>query len=111
MSKLLVASATLAVIAAFAVPASAATVSVDVGDNYYVRPGDPPTVTVRPNDTVTWNFVGRAPHTVTVSRGPVTFDSGPQSSGSYQQTMTTPGTYEIYCTIHGTSQSMVLKVE
>ena len=97
--------------AAVAVPALAATKSVKVGDNYYVRTSGVPTVTVKKNDTVKWNFAGKKPHNVKVKSGPVKFTSKTMTSGSYSRKMTRAGTYVIYCTIHGQSdQSMKLKV-
>jgi plastocyanin len=109
--------ATLAIAAAaavaIAVPGSSATTkSVKIGDNYYVRDGKPfPTVTVKRNTRVRWNFRGDKPHDVTVSKGPVKFASKAMSEGSYSRKMTRRGTYKIYCTIHGAGdQSMTLRV-
>jgi plastocyanin len=97
--------------AAVAVPALAATKSVKVGDNYFVRSSGVPTVTVKKNDTVKWNFTGNRPHNVKVKTGPVKFTSKTMESGSYSKKLTRAGTYLIYCTIHGQSdQSMKLKV-
>jgi len=97
--------------AAVAVPALAATKSVKVGDNYYVRSSGVPTITVKKNDTVKWNFAGNRPHNVKVKTGPVKFTSPTKESGSYSKKMTKAGSYLIYCTIHGQSdQSMRLKV-
>ncbi len=112
MRKPLVLVAVPVLNAALAIPALAATKTVRVGDNYFVRDTDStPTVTVRRNDVVRWRFVGRAPHTVTVRRGPVRFDSGDKRSGVYRKRMTRTGTYRIYCRIHGADdQSMILRV-
>jgi len=97
--------------AALAVPAFAATKSVKVGDNFYVKSSGVPTVTVKKNDTVKWNFTGDKPHNVKVKTGPVKFSSKTMESGSFSKKMTKTGTYVIYCTIHGQSdQSMKLKV-
>jgi plastocyanin len=108
----LIAVATVSVGAAvLAVPALAATKSVKVGDNYYVKAKGVPTVTVKKGDTVKWNFVGEYPHTVTVSSGPVKFTSKALKSGTFTKKVTKPGTYKIYCKIHGAKdQSMILKV-
>ncbi|MDX6708963.1 MAG: hypothetical protein QOK16_2353 [Solirubrobacteraceae bacterium] len=101
----------LVVAAAFAVPALAATRSVKVGDNYYVRDRVKPIVTVKRNDIVIWRFVGRSAHTVTVRTGPQKFSSPARTSGSFQRKLTKAGTYQIYCQIHGArDQSMVLRV-
>ncbi len=111
MRKLAVLVTVPAVTAALAIPALAATKSVKVGDNYFVRSSGVPTVTVKRNDTVRWNFAGNRPHNVTVSSGPVKFRSSTRESGSYRKKLTRTGTYRIYCTVHGRDdQSMVLKV-
>ena len=60
----LLTAAAITTAAAVAVPALAATKSVKVGDNYYVRSSGVPTVTVKKNDTVKWNFAGNRPHNV-----------------------------------------------
>jgi plastocyanin len=83
--------------------AMAATRSVKVGDNYYVRSRGVPTVTVSKGTTVKWNFRGINPHSVTVSKGPRKFNSGVRSGGSYRKKLTRRGTYRIYCTVHGAS--------
>ncbi len=98
--------------AAVAVPALAATKSVKVGDDFFVKDGGVPTVTVKKNDTVKWNFIGDSPHNVTVKSGPVKFKSKTMTSGSYSKKVTRKGLYTIYCTIHGQSdQSMKLRVK
>jgi plastocyanin len=109
LSLLLAATVSLGV----AVPAAlAATKSIKVGDNYFVKAKGVPTVTVKKGTTVKWNFAGDSPHNVTVSKGPVKFKSKTMSSGSYSKKLTKAGTYKIFCSIHGASdQSMVLKVK
>lgn len=108
LSLLLTAAVSLGV----GVPAAlAATKSIKVGDDYFVRSKGVPTVTVKKGTTVKWKWVGGAPHNVTVSKGPVKFHSKTQVSGSYSKKLTKKGTYRIFCTIHGAAnQSMVLKV-
>ena len=98
-------------LAALAIPALAATKTVKVGDNYFVRDGGVPTVTVKKNDTVRWAFAGDRPHNVKVKSGPVKFTSPTKDSGVFRKKMTRAGTYVLYCTIHGQSdQSMRLRV-
>ena len=90
----------------------AATKSVKVGDDYYVRSSGVPKVTVSKGTTVRWRFAGDTPHTVTVSKGPAKFNSGVKSSGTYSKKIRKRGTYTIYCTIHGASdQKMKLVVK
>jgi plastocyanin len=111
MRKLSLLAAAAAAVAVFAVPALAATKSVKVGDNYFVRAKGVPTVTVKRGDTVRWTFQGRSPHDVAVRSGPVRFKSPVKTSGTYSRKLTKAGTYRIYCQIHGAAdQSMVLKV-
>jgi plastocyanin len=109
----------LAVAALAAVPVAAgaqsgttaATRTVRVGDNWFVRERGVPTVTVRRGGTVRWRWTGRRPHNVTVARGPVKFRSRTQSRGTYTRRLTRRGTYTIICTIHGArDQSMRLRV-
>ncbi len=108
----LLTAAAITTAAAAAVPALAATKSVKVGDNYYVKDGGVPTVTVKKGDTVKWNFSGKKPHNVKVKSGPVKFTSKTMDSGSYSKKMTKAGLYTIFCTIHGQSdQSMKLRVK
>ena len=67
---------------------------------------------VNVGDTVQWNWVDTAPHTVTAcgtscnqpTNSPL-FSSGVHTQGGqYQFTFNTPGTYPYYCTVHGTAQ-------
>ena len=112
MRKLSVVVLAVTLFAALAATAFAATKSVKVGDDYYVRASGTPKVTVSKGTTVRWRFAGSNPHTVTVSSGPVRFNSGVRSSGSYRKKMRRRGTYTIYCTIHGASdQRMKLVVK
>ena len=112
MRRLLVVLSVPAVAAVFAIPALAATKTVKVGANYFVRDGGVPTVTVKKNDTVRWSFVGDRPHNVKVKSGPVKFTSPEKTSGVFRKKMTRAGLYRIYCEIHGESdQSMKLRVK
>ena len=112
MRKLLVLALVVAVLAIVATQAFAASRSVKVGDDYFVRPSGVPTVTVKKGTTVTWRFAGRNLHTVVVSSGPTKFRSGAKSSGTFKRKLTRPGTYRIYCSIHGrANQSMKLVVK
>jgi plastocyanin len=112
MRKLFVSMLATAMPCALAATALAATRSVKVGDNYYVRSRGVPTVTVSRNTTVKWNFRGESVHNVTVKKGPVRFHSPTKGSGSYSKKLTKSGTYTIYCSVHGSGdQKMMLVVE
>ena len=112
MRKLIVLALVVGCMGVLASVAMAATRSIKVGDNYYVRSSGVPTVTVSKGTTVKWSFRGSNPHSVTVSKGPRKFNSGVHSGGSYRKTLTRRGTYTIYCTVHGASdQKMRLVVK
>ena len=112
MRKLIVLVLALTALAAVAATAMAATKSVKVGDNYYVRASGVPKVTVSKGTRVRWRFATSTGHTVTVLRGPARFNSGLRTSGSYSKKMRKRGTYTIYCTVHGArDQKMKLVVK
>jgi plastocyanin len=112
MRKLFVTGLLAAVLATLlaAGPALSARRTVEVDDNYFVREGATPTVSVRRNDTVVWEWEGSNPHNVTVTRGPLKFHSDTQSSGSYRKRVSRRGTYKIVCTIHRATMRMTLQV-
>jgi plastocyanin len=61
----------------------------------------PAAITVAVGDTVTWTNMDSAPHTVTVSSGPVTFTSpNLQKGDTFSYTFHTAGTYQYYCAVH-----------
>jgi plastocyanin len=105
MFSLALALAALAVVFAISPAASAQDATVAVADNQF----SPATVTVNVGDTVTWDWTGANPHTVTSNDG--TFDSGaPQTSGSFQHTFTAAGTFAYICEVHGQSMSGTVTV-
>ena len=109
MRKLIVLAITACALAVLAAGALAATKSVRVGDNYFVRPSGVPTVTVSKGTTVRFNFSGAdSPHTVSRLRGP----SFKTCSSTCKRTLRKRGTYRLYCAIHGAGdQSMRLVVK
>ena len=109
MRKLLVAVPIAAVSAVLTSQAIAAT-SVRVGDDYFVRKGSVPTVTVKKGTTVTWRWAGKDMHNVAVTKGPVRFRSSYKRSGTYSKTVRTAGTYTIVCSIHQPDMTMKLRV-
>jgi plastocyanin len=110
MRKLLVLFAIAVASAALAVPALAATRSVKVGDDYFVRKGSIPTVTVKKGTKVTWRWSGKDLHNLAVTKGPAKFRSSFKSSGTYSKRVTRTGTYTIVCTIHQPDMAMKLRV-
>jgi len=92
-----------------AAPAAARTRSVKIGDNYFVRLGNPkPTVKVRKGTTVRWNWTGSHSHNV-VGSGPASFQSALKRSGHFAKKMKKRGTYTVICQIHS-GMKMKLKV-
>ena len=101
----------IVVVLAAAAPASAATRNVKIGDDYFVRAGSAPTVSVSKGTTVQWNWRGKRPHNVLVRSGPVTFQSAVKRSGSFSRKMRRRGTYKIVCSIHAPDMAMTLRVK
>ncbi len=109
MRVLLLAAAVSLVVAV--VPASAATRSVRVDDNYFGRSDRIAKVTVDKGTVVTWRWRGTRRHNVTVETGPRYFNSKTKRSGTFEKTMRTRGSYRIVCTIHEPDMRMRLVVE
>jgi plastocyanin len=107
MKKTLAGVAAVAVAGALAVPALAATKTVQVKDNKFVAKS----ITVSKGTTVKWVWRGDAPHDVTVTKGPAKFKSKVQTSGSFAKKLTKKGTYSIVCTIHAPGMKMTVKVK
>ena len=110
MPKLLVVMLIAALSALLAVPALAATRSVKVGDDYFVRKGSVPTVSVKKGTTVTWRWAGKEMHNVAVTRGPAKFRSSFKTKGTYSKRVTRTGTYTLVCTVHQPDMAMKLRV-
>jgi plastocyanin len=108
MKKILAAGAATAVAAgALAIPALAATKTVQVKDDVFVAKK----ITVRKGTTVKWVWKGKAPHNVKVTKGPAKFGSKTQVKGSFSKKLTKKGTYTILCTIHAPGMRMTITVK
>jgi plastocyanin len=108
--KKLIAGALIALLAAaaLAIPAFAATnKKVQLADNVF----KPRTVTIKKGAKIKFTWTGKAPHNVTVSKGPVKFHSSTKSKGTFTKKFTKKGTYTIICTIHAPSMKMTVKVK
>ena len=102
MRKLLVLALAAGASAVLAAIALAATKSVKVGDNYYVRPSGVPKVTVSKGTTVKWRFGSGSPaQRHRQSRARRSSTPACSSSGTYTKKIKKRGTYTIFCTIHG----------
>jgi plastocyanin len=110
MRKLLVAVLIAAVPAVLAAQALASTRSVKIGDDYFVRKGSTPTVTVKKGTRVTWRWRGKDMHNLVVRKGPVKFRTGYRTSGSFTKKLRRAGTYTIVCTVHQPDMKMKLRV-
>jgi plastocyanin len=93
-----------------AAPAAAKPRTVKVGDDYFVRAGNAPTVKVGKGRIVKWNWAGRRQHNVVVVSGPVSFQSDLMRSGSFKRKMKRTGKYVIHCSIHAPDMAMTLRV-
>src|SRR3954454_20273860 len=100
MRKLLIALLIAAVPGVLAAQALAASRSVKIGDDYFVRKGSVPTVTVRKGSRVTWRWTGKDLHNIAVTKGPARFRSSFKDSGTFSKRVRRAGTYTIVCTIH-----------
>ena len=94
-----------------AAPAAGATRNVKIGDDYFVRAGKPPTVSVAKGTTVKWNWTGSRQHNVVVQSGPVSFQSPLKRSGSFKRKIRRAGKYTIVCSIHAPDMAMTLRVK
>ncbi len=109
--QLLPHAAVLAAVLVLCTTALAATRTVRVGDNYFIRDRGVPRLSVDRGDRVEWRFVGADPHNVRAIRGPARFKSPTRVRGSFARKMTRSGTYTIICDIHGArDQRMTLVV-
>ena len=85
---------------------AATTAEVEVQDFDF----DPPELTVGEGTQVTWQFTGRATHTVTAEDG--AFDSGEKEQGdAFQQTFTSAGRYPYVCAIHPRMKGTIVVVQ
>ena len=110
MKKLFALTAAAGAAAALAVPALAATKTVKVADDYFVRVGSPPTVKISKGSTVKWVWSGKHRHNVFQVGGPGHFHSPTHAkSGTFKHKFTVRGTYVFQCTYH-TPMKMTLKV-
>ena len=83
----------------------ASSLTVSIGDNFY----SPKAISIEAGDTVTWVNNGQAQHSATASDG--SFDTGIFGpGGSRSHTFSRAGTFDYFCSVHGTSQSGTVSV-
>jgi plastocyanin len=85
--------------------------SVKVGDNWFVRPGPAPTITVAKGTRVTWRWTGRELHNVSVVSGPTRFASDFQTDGTFAKRLRRRGTYALRCDVHRKKMRMRIVVK
>src|SRR5688572_1798217 len=113
MRKLLALVLAGALAGVLAATALAATKSVKVGDNYFVRSSGVPTVTINKGDRLKFNFAGNNPHNakgVGIALGQAC--ATVRKSGSCRSNaLKKSGTCTIYCAVHGKGdQRMRVKI-
>src|SRR6185295_11872046 len=79
--------------------------AIDVDDNSYT----PSNTTVAAGTTVTWTWVGGNQHSVTFSSG--SSSGAAQSTGTFQRTFPTAGTFNYQCSVHGSAMSGKITVQ
>jgi plastocyanin len=68
---------------------------------------DPPTLTVKVNSKVTWEWAGSNPHSIQQGGG----TSTEQTSGTHSIIFNSPGRFSYQCGVHGASMAGVIIVE
>jgi plastocyanin len=100
--------AVAAVAAAIAVPAFAATKTVKVGPTVHFGPTR---LNIKRGDTVKFQWTGKLPHNVRISKGPQRGTiSRVKTKGTASRRFTRAGTYTILCDVHAPTMKMTIRV-
>jgi hypothetical protein len=67
-------------------------------------------VSLRRGARFRWRFVGRELHDVTLANGPVGFASPSVRRGSYSFRFSRAGTYQLFCSLHPTRMTQIIRV-
>ncbi|MDQ3823207.1 MAG: hypothetical protein M3321_08200 [Actinomycetota bacterium] len=67
-------------------------------------------VSLRRGTRFRWRFVGRELHDVTLASGPVGFASPSLRRGSYSYRFSRPGEYRLFCSLHPTRMTQIVRV-
>ncbi|HEY3021382.1 MAG TPA: PKD domain-containing protein, partial [Solirubrobacteraceae bacterium] len=100
MGRISLAAAVVAAILLLPATAFAANATIRVGPDKVLSP---PSVTINPDETVTWQWaVGSIAHHIVSNSttGLETWDSGERSSGSFTHPFTHSGSFAYHCAIH-----------
>ena len=94
--------------------ATAATITVQVGDNFYQGPAGSSTITMATSDVLTFQYSGNSSHPTISDSSPVAWATFPLNSSATTKTFPantfTPGSYPFHCQVHGVSMSGMLIV-
>jgi plastocyanin len=107
MKRLIALLAVAAAGAALAVPAFAATRTVEVGPR--IRFG-PQSITIHRGDTIRFRFTGRLFHDVHRRRGPAFRAIAVHRGGTFLRRFTRRGTYLLICRIHQPTMDLTVRV-
>jgi plastocyanin len=100
--------AVAAVAAAIAVPAFAATKTVKVGPKINFGPKK---LSIKRGDTVKFQWTGKLPHNVRISKGPQRGTiSRVKTKGTASRRFTRAGTYTVVCDVHQPTMKMTIRV-
>ncbi len=67
-------------------------------------------VTIERGTTFNWRFIGKVAHNVTVATGPFGFSSSTLLTGTFSHRFTKPGVYKLFCSIHPTRMTELIRV-
>jgi plastocyanin len=88
-----------------AIPALAATITVQVGDNFYQGPDGTNTIRIARGDVLVFQYVGASSHPTMSDSSPVAWATFPMNSAnptkSFAANTFAAGTYPFHCTAHG----------
>jgi plastocyanin len=67
-------------------------------------------VSIKRGTTFHWRFIGKVGHNVTLASGPIGFSSPTLLTGTFSHRFTTPGVYKLFCSIHPTRMTELIRV-
>jgi plastocyanin len=108
MKRLIALLVAVTACAALAVPALAATKTVNVGPKFRFGTSS---LSISRGDTVRFRWTGKLPHNVRITSGPQRGTiSGVRKSGTVSRTFTRAGTYKLLCDVHAPGMKMTIRV-
>lgn len=67
-------------------------------------------VSIKRGTTFRWRFIGKVGHNVTVATGPFGFSSPTMLTGTFSHRFTKPGVYKLFCSLHPTRMTELIRV-